>query len=244
MDSERPHIMVVDDDGRLRELLRKYLSENGYLVVSAEHAADARAKLALLAFDLIVLDLMMPGESGLEFAQRYRTTSDTPILMLTAMGETEDCIRGLEHGADDYITKPFEPRELLLRINAILKRAPRCSVSDAVPLEITLGRARFNIERGELSVDGESQRLTSQEIQLLKVLAEHPGETFSRDELIERTGAGMGSAGVGRSDLGTFGGGRAVDVQVMRLRRKIEPDPRLPRYLQTVRGRGYALIPD
>ncbi len=234
MDSERPHILVVDDDGRLRELLRKYLSENGYLVVSAEHAADARAKLAVLAFDLIVLDLMMPGESGLEFAQSYRTTSETPILMLTATGETEDRIRGLEHGADDYLTKPFEPRELLLRVNAILKRAPRPDVLDEAPQEITLGRARFNVERGELSVDGKPQRLTTQEIQLLKVLAEHPGEVFSRDELIERTGAGTG----------VLVGGRAVDVQVTRLRRKIEPDPKVPRYLQTVRGRGYALIPD
>ncbi len=239
MDADRPHILVVDDDGRLRELLRKYLSENGYIVVSAQHAADARAKLTLLAFDLIVLDLMMPGESGLEFAQGFRATSETPILMLTAMGETQDRIRGFEHGADDYLTKPFEPRELLLRVNAILKRAPRSGVQDVVVRNIALGRAHFDVARGELSVDGEPQRLTSQEVQLLKVLAERPGETFSREELIERTGAGAG-----RSGVNALGSGRAVDVQVTRLRRKIEADPKVPRYLQTVRGKGYALIPD
>lgn len=232
MEADLPHILVVDDDQRLRELLGKYLSENGYIVITAEHAADARAKLTSLAFDLIVLDLMMPGESGLEFAADYRTRSDVPILMLTAMGETEDRIRGLEAGADDYLTKPFEPRELLLRVNAILKRAPRTDEGDDGPREITMGAARFDVERGALSIDGEPQRLTSQEVQLLKVLAERPGQIFSRDDLMERT-SGTQS-----------GGGRAVDVQVTRLRRKIEPDPKLPRYLQTVRGKGYVLLPD
>lgn len=232
MEADLPHILVVDDDQRLRELLRKYLSENGYIVLTAEHAQDARAKLMVLAFDLIVLDLMMPGESGLEFAKGFRATSDVPILMLTAMGETEDRIRGLEAGADDYLTKPFEPRELLLRVNAILKRAPRPAEPDNGPREIAMGTARFDVERGVLSISGELQRLTSQEVQLLKVLAERPGQTFSREDLMERTGA-MHS-----------GGGRSVDVQVTRLRRKIEPDPKLPRYLQTVRGKGYVLLPD
>lgn len=232
MEADLPHILVVDDDQRLRELLRKYLSENGYIVLTAEHAQDARAKLALLTFDLIVLDLMMPGESGLDFAKGFRTTSNVPILMLTAMGETEDRIRGLEAGADDYLTKPFEPRELLLRVNAILKRAPKPVEPDNTPREITMGTACFDVVRGVLSIDGTPQRLTSQEVQLLKVLAERPGQTFSRDDLMERTG-GMQS-----------GGGRSVDVQVTRLRRKIEPDPKLPRYLQTVRGKGYVLLPD
>lgn len=232
MEADLPHILVVDDDQRLRELLRKYLSENGYIVLTAEHAADARAKLASLSFDLIVLDLMMPGESGLEFAADFRTTSDVPILMLTAMGETEDRIRGLEAGADDYLTKPFEPRELLLRVNAILKRTPRPAEETSGPREITMGAALFDVEHGTLSIDGVLQRLTSQEVQLLKVLAERPGQTFSRDDLMERTGSAQS------------GGGRAVDVQVTRLRRKIEPDPKLPRYLQTVRGKGYVLLPD
>ena len=236
MEADLPHILVVDDDHRLRELLRKYLSENGYIVLTAEHAQDARAKLTTFAFDLIVLDLMMPGESGLDFAADFRTTSDVPILMLTAMGETEDRIRGLEAGADDYLTKPFEPRELLLRVNAILKRTPRVDDAATGPSEITMGAAHFDVARGVLSIDGSPQRLTSQEVQLLKVLAERPGQTYSREDLMERTSAVQSGTAAG--------GGRSVDVQVTRLRRKIEPDPKLPRYLQTVRGKGYVLLPD
>ncbi|HEY9081444.1 response regulator [Magnetovibrio sp.] len=234
MVADLPHILVVDDDDRLRELLRKYLSDNGFIVISATDAANARAKLASLAFDLIVLDLMMPGESGLDFAADLRTTSDVPILMLTAMGEAEDRIRGLEHGADDYLTKPFEPRELLLRVNNILKRAPQRNDVDEAPRMITMGAASFDLDRGVLKVDDRPVRLTTVEVQLLKVLAERPGEPLSRDDLIERTGAGADASG----------GGRAVDVQVTRLRRKIEADPKLPRYLQTVRGKGYVLMPD
>ena len=227
MSADLPHILVVDDDARLSELLRKFLIDNGFLVATAGDAADARAKLASLAFDVIVLDLMMPGESGLEFAEDLRRTSEVPILMLTAMGEPEDRITGLEKGADDYLVKPFEPRELLLRIAEILRRAPR---PPEVPAEVVLGGARFDLERAELRRDGKLIRLTTVEATLLRALAERPGAVLSREELIRRTGAG--------------GGGRAVDVQVTRLRRKIETDPRLPRYLQTVRGRGYVLHPD
>ncbi len=227
MEPDQPHILVVDDDTRLRELLRKFLSENGFGVATASDAADARAKLGVLTFDLIVLDLMMPGESGLDFARALRRNSAVPILMLTAMGEAEDRIAGLETGADDYLAKPFEPRELLLRIHAILRRAP-------VPAEpaalVRLGDVTFDLERDSLSRDGEPIRLTDVETALLRALAERAGDVLGRDELIERTGAG--------------GGGRAVDVQVTRLRRKIEPDPKLPRYLQTVRGKGYVLRPD
>lgn len=222
-----PHVLVVDDDDRLRDLLSKYLTENGFLVASASDAADARAKLVGLAFDLIVLDLMMPGESGLDFALDLRRRGDVPILMLTAMGETEDRIRGLESGADDYLAKPFEPRELLLRIHSILRRAPPPPVA---LVEVRLGEIRFDPERDELSRGGRPIRLTPVEATLLKALAERPGTVLSRDELIARTGAA--------------GGGRAIDVQVTRLRRKIEPVPKLPRYLQTVRGKGYVLRPD
>ena len=234
MVSDLAHILVVDDDDRLRELLRKYLSDNGFIVISATDAQNARAKLASLAFDLIVLDLMMPGESGLEFAADLRTTSDVPILMLTAMAESEDRIRGLEHGADDYLTKPFEPRELLLRVNNILKRVPQSSNEDETSRIITMGAASFDLDRGVLKVDDQPVRLTTVEVQLLKVLGERPGEPLTRDDLIEHTGAGADASG----------GGRAVDVQVTRLRRKIETDPKLPRYLQTVRGKGYVLMPD
>ena len=227
MNADIPHVLVVDDDDRLRELLRKYLSENGFLVVTASDAADARAKLTTLAFDLIVLDLMMPGESGLDFDGDLRKESAVPILMLTAMGEPEDRIAGLERGADDYLAKPFEPRELLLRIHSILRRVPK---QPDEPVVVRLGDVLFDPEREELRRDGVPVRLTSIEAALLATLAENPGAILSREELGERTGAA--------------GGGRAVDVQVTRLRRKIEPDPRLPRYLQTVRGRGYVLRPD
>jgi len=227
MDAELPHILVVDDDDRLRELLRKFLSENGFLVSTASDAADARAKLTGLAFDLIVLDLMMPGESGLAFGADLRSRSAVPILMLTAMGEPEDRIAGLETGADDYLTKPFEPRELLLRIRSVLRRHPQ---GEAPRKEVRMGDVVFDPAREQLSRAGRPIRLTSVEASLLSALSERPGETLSRDELISLTGAG--------------GEGRAIDVQVTRLRRKIEPDPRLPRYLQTVRGRGYVLRPD
>lgn len=225
--AEQAHILVVDDDDRLRQLLVKYLSENGFVVVSAKDAADARSKLKGLEFDLIILDLMMPGESGIDFAINLRRTSDIPILMLTAMAEADDRVAGLETGADDYLAKPFEPRELLLRLHNILKRLPK---PKSEVIEVVLGDAVFYGARGELRVRGKAVRLTDIEIALLRVLAARPGDILSREELIELTG--------------TTGGGRAVDVQVTRLRRKIERDPKLPRYLQTVRGRGYLLRPD
>ncbi|HJO71316.1 MAG: response regulator transcription factor [Candidatus Brocadiia bacterium] len=227
MSANLPHILVVDDDDRLRDLLGKFLHENGILVATACDAADARAKLASLEFDLIVLDVMMPGESGLELCKDLRRKSTVPILMLTAMGEPEDRIAGLESGVDDYLSKPFEPRELLLRVYSILRRVAKPPVA---PPKIRMGDVMFDPGRDELRRHGQPVHLTSVEAALLKALAERPGEILSRDELYERTGAG--------------GGGRAVDVQVTRLRRKIEPDPRLPRYLQTVRGRGYVLRPD
>jgi two-component system phosphate regulon response regulator OmpR len=227
MSTDQPHILVVDDDERLLKLLARYLSEHGYVVTTACDASDADGKLASISFDLIVLDLMMPGESGLDFAARLRRTSGVPILMLTAMGEPDDRIFGLERGADDYMVKPFEPRELLLRIGNILKRIPR---PEPAPTEVRLGELVFDLERDELRQGDEIIRLTSVETALLKVLARRAGSPISREDLIELTGAA--------------GGDRAVDVQVTRLRRKIEDDPRDPRFLQTVRGKGYVLRTD
>ncbi len=227
MDADIPHILVVDDDDRLRELLRKYLSDNGFRVSVASDAADARVRMAGLTFDLLVLDLMMPGESGLEFAADMARTNPVPILMLTALGETENRIAGLESGADDYLTKPFEPRELLLRINNILKRAP---AAVEAPSRIGLGEVSYDLERFELSRNGEPIRLTDVEVALLNALVRRAGAVLSREDLTELTGA--------------TGGERAIDVQVTRLRRKIEANPKLPVYLHTVRGKGYVLRPD
>lgn len=222
-----PHILVVDDDTRLLSLLRKYLLENDYRVSTADAANAARLKMSGLQFDLIVLDRMMPGEDGLEFAKSIRQDSrqnrEIPILMLTAMGEASDRIDGLEAGADDYLSKPFEPRELLLRIEAILRRAKVEQLT-----ELSFGDYIFNIERGELFRNNELINLTSGESLLLKSLATSPGVPISREELSDSSG----------------NQGRAVDVQITRLRRKIEDDPKLPRHLQTVRGEGYVLWTD
>lgn len=226
--TELPHILVVDDDTRLRELLRKYLTEQGFRVTVAASAAEARAKLASLEFDLIVLDIMMPGESGLALTQSLRQTSRVPILLLTAMGEAEDRIAGLEQGADDYLPKPFEPRELSLRIRTILRRAaPEAAATTRV---LQLGPFSFDMERRILERGGSVVHLTEAEAALLLALAQSPGTAMSRDELNRQTGNDVNS--------------RTVDVQVTRLRRKIESDPRFPRYLQTVRGLGYVLRPD
>ncbi|HJO68441.1 MAG TPA: response regulator [Rhodospirillales bacterium] len=227
MEAEPAHILVVDDDDRLRELLRKFLSENGFLAATARHAEDARAKLASASFDLIVLDVMMPGENGFDLASDLGRNKTAAILMLTAMGETADRIKGLERGADDYLAKPFEPRELLLRIHSILRRRPR---PKDVSGRVVLGEVDFDLRRHELRRGGSLVRLTSVEATLLAALAERAGVVLGRDELNRLTGA--------------TGGGRAVDVQVTRLRRKIEPDPHLPRYLLTIRGQGYVLHPD
>jgi len=225
---DRPHILVVDDDTRLRELLRKYLTDQGYVVATAADAADARAKLAGLAFDLIVLDVMMPGEDGLSLTRWLHGIGGPPILLLTAMGEVDDRIRGLESGADDYLSKPFEPRELLLRIASILRRLPKPEPEPAA--QLGLGGFVWDIARSELRHGDEVVRLTTAETQLMEILAEAAGSAVSRDDLAARTGAAATP--------------RAVDVQVTRLRKKLEDDPRNPRYLQTVRGQGYLLRPD
>lgn len=225
---EQPHILVVDDDKRLRELLRKYLSEQGFRVTVAADAGDARHKLQSIAFDLLVLDIMMPGESGLDLTQSLRKNSDVPILMLTAMGEPDDRISGLERGADDYLSKPFEPRELVLRIRTILKRA--AVEIPAMRREVRFGGFVFDLDRRSLRRAGVDIRLTSAEAALLQALAAAPGVVQSREALGQHSDP--------------VGGSRMVDVRMTRLRRKIEADPRFPRHLLTVRGRGYQLQAD
>lgn len=227
------HLLIVDDDERIRTLLQKFLMRNGFLVTAARDAAHARRILAGLDFDLIVLDVMMPGEDGLEFTRSLRETSSVPILLLTAKGETDNRIDGLEAGADDYLPKPFEPKELLLRINAILRRVPETSVSEATPKVLTLGPIRYDVERGEMWQGDELVRLTATEMQLMKIFSASCNEPISRAKLVEDLGRDHGQAQE-----------RAVDVQITRLRRKIEADPKQPRYLQTVRGAGYMLSPD
>lgn len=223
----RPHILVVDDDKRLRALLQKYLRDNGFAVTTAADAEEARARVSGITFDLIVLDVMMPGENGLDFTHWLRRRNDVPILLLTARGERDDRIAGLEAGADDYLLKPFEPRELILRIESILRRIER---PPEAARQVSLGRWRFDPDREELHNGEEAVRLTSTEATLLRILAQSPNEILSRETLCER-GAISGNA-------------RSIDVQVTRLRRKIEDDPRVPRYLHTVRGEGYVLRPD
>jgi two-component system, OmpR family, phosphate regulon response regulator OmpR len=219
------HLLVVDDDRRLRELLSRYLQREGYRVTTAKNASDARVKLDGLAFDLLILDVMMPGESGFELAKSVRTTSQVPILMLTARAETEHRINGLEIGADDYMAKPFEARELSLRVASILKRAQPTPTPPAE--SVRFGPFVFHIARGELRRGDELIHLTDREKDILRLLAASPGETVPRLSL-----AGTGAAA----------GERAVDVQVNRLRRKIETDPTNPLYLQAVRGVGYRLL--
>ncbi|MFN4283827.1 MAG: response regulator [Alphaproteobacteria bacterium] len=243
VETDAPHVLVVDDDRRLRDLLQRYLSENGFRVTTAGDAALARAKLASIAFDLIVLDVMMPGETGLDLTASLRAASmpkhsRVPILLLTAMGEAADRIRGLERGADDYLPKPFEPRELVLRIKTILARVREPAPKATPPQLLRFGDYLFYPARDELRRGTVIVRLTSGEAALLRALAETPGEPVSREELSRKTGPLDDKAGA--SDGAT----RAVDVQVTRLRRKIEADPKEPRYLQTVRGQGYVLRPD
>lgn len=228
MTDEARHILVVDDDSRLRDLLRRYLIEQEFRVTTARDAATARAQMAAFRFDLVVLDIMMPGETGLELTRALREDGEVPVLLLSAMAESDDRIAGLASGADDYLTKPFEPRELVLRIDAILRRTRK---SIPPPLSaITFGSYCFDLEREELRRGEDYVRLTAAEISLLKALARQPGVPVSRDALA--------------ADSPIINSARTIDVQMTRLRRKIEANPKYPRYLQTVRGTGYLLMPD
>lgn len=227
------HLLIVDDDERIRTLLQQFLSRNGFWTTAARDAEHARRLLDGLDFDLIVLDVMMPGDDGITFTRELREKMQTPILLLTAKGESTDRISGLEAGADDYLPKPFEPKELLLRINAILRRVPQSDDVMERPKSLQLGEYNYDIERGELWDGDTIVRLTATEVALLRIFSARPGEAISRSKLVEDLGRDKGQAQE-----------RAVDVQITRLRRKIEADPKQPRYLQTVRGAGYMLAPD
>ena len=228
MAEDQPHILVVDDDSRLRDLLRRYLSDNGFRVSMAGDAAAARTQLNSVDFDLIVLDVMMPGETGVQFTRTLRQESAVPILMLTAMGEAEDRIDGLESGADDYLAKPFEPRELLLRIRTVLRRSRGPAPVEApARRHVRFGGFVFDLGRGELFRGHARVRLTDVERSPLASLAEAADAALTREDLVARSAVN--------------GNMRTIDVQITRLRRKIETDPKFPRYLQTVRGKGYML---
>jgi two-component system phosphate regulon response regulator OmpR len=221
---DAPHLLVVDDDTRIRTLLKRFLGEHGFRVTVAANAADARRKLEGLDFDLIVLDLMMPGESGVELTVALRETKDVPILMLTALSETDKRVAGLEAGADDYLPKPFDPRELVLRVNNILRRGGPHGTPKLE--QVVFGPYTFQIARRELKRSGKVLKLTDREQEIMSIFAERVGETIPRHELVGD------DAEVGE---------RTIDVQINRLRRKIERDPSNPVWLQTVRGVGYRL---
>lgn len=226
-DGKKPHVLVIDDDDRIRELLSRYLHEQGFVVATAKDAFHAEEVLKRAFFDVLVVDVMMPGKTGFEFTSDLRKKSDVPVLLLTARTETDDRIAGLETGADDYLAKPFEPKELLLRLKAILRRRPERIDTKA---GFQLGQWFYDAEQKELQKDGEVSCLTFVEANLLEILATHSGRILSREELARL--------------CGLDGNDRTIDVQVTRLRRKIEDDSRAPRYLQTIRGQGYMLRVD
>ena len=226
---EAPHLLVVDDDSRIRTLISRFLVENGFRVTVAQSAEEARKKMAIMDFDLLIVDVMMPGESGMDFTAAVRSGSAVPILMLTARSETESRIRGLELGADDYLAKPFDPRELLLRINNILKRGAAPAAPRPRGGDLRFGPFVWDGERDELRRGDEIVRLTDNELRLMRMFGERPGEIIPRHEIVQ-----------GESALGD----RTADVQINRLRRKIEADQANPLHLVTVRGQGYRLKTD
>lgn len=227
--AEKTHLLVVDDDNRIRELLLRYLTQGGYVVVAVESAAAASDALAIMNFDLVILDVMMPGMTGTEWARALRAQGvDTPILLLTAMGEAGDRIKGLESGVDDYLVKPFEPRELQLRIEAILRRRP---APDLARTRFKLGEWQIDLAREEITGDdGQAQKLTAVDIKLLRALLARAGQVVARDDL-------AAACGVNPDE-------RTIDVQITRLRRKLNDDPRTPRFIATLRGQGYELRTD
>ncbi|MGA0790106.1 MAG: response regulator [Pelagibacteraceae bacterium] len=226
MQEDKKHILIVDDDDRIRELLREYLQNNNFYTTTAKDSLDAKKKISLLKFDLIILDIMMPGQSGLELTREIKEKSDQPIILLTAMGETSDRISGLETGADDYLPKPFEPKELLLRIKNILKRIK--SGKNLNPV-LKFGDIRVDLEKMSIKSKKGITKLNTAEKALLEKMILSVGQIFQRDQI---------------SQIIKLTKERAVDVMITRLRQKIEPDPKNPKYLQTVRGNGYVLWTD
>ncbi|MEM6811743.1 MAG: response regulator transcription factor [Pseudomonadota bacterium] len=220
----RPHILVVDDDDRIRELVKKYLTKQDFIVSSAQSAQEASDIMKHFVYDILVLDVMMPGQTGFEFTEELRKSSDIPIILLTALSETDDRVEGLTSGADDYLTKPFDPRELVLRIEAILRRRPK-EIFESSKLQI--GPWFFDPDYAELKSDERHVKLTDSEVNLLKTLGQKAGELYHRESLSEECGFDPLK--------------RTIDVQVTRLRRKLEDNSDNPRYLQTVRGKGYVL---
>lgn len=227
MIGKKTHILVVDDDTRLRSLLTRFLRENDFMVSAAKGASEARDMLKEYKFDILIVDIMMPNETGLEFLSKLRKEDNVPVILLTAMSEAGDRINGLELGADDYLAKPFEPKELVLRIRNILKRAPQ--EVDKVNSKLNLGLCWYDLDKKELTnKQGQIIHITPVEQAMLSMLGQKSGQIFSRERLAELLGAGQGP--------------RSIDVQVTRLRKKIEKDSKNPRYLQTVRGKGYMLL--
>ena len=216
------HILVVDDDDRIRELVKQYLNENKFLVTTAKDALDAKRKIEIVKFDIIILDVMMPGESGLSLTQEVKKNNPTPIILLTAKGKVEDRIEGLELGADDYLGKPFEPKELLLRIKNILEKTQKITL----PKEIYVGNALINLEKLNIKIDNQTRKINTNEKKVLEKMLESPGKVFSRNDIGKTINLSKE---------------RTVDVLITRLRQKIETNPKKPKYLQTIRGSGYVL---
>ena len=223
---EKKHILIVDDDDRLRELIKEYLENNDFYITTAKHAEDAKNKIKLIKFDLIILDIMMPGQNGLDLTKEIKSTSDQPIILLTAMGETSDRVFGLETGADDYLPKPFEPKELLLRIKNILKRIKKNKNLNPI---LKFGDIKVDLEKMSIVSKKGEAKLNAAEKSLLEKMVLSAGQIFQRDQI---------------SKIVKLSKERAVDVMITRLRQKIEPDPKNPKYLQTVRGNGYVLWTD
>jgi len=223
MDNSKTHILVVDDDDKIRELLKQYLKSNDFFVSTAINAADAEEKLKIVKFDLAIIDIMMPGKDGLQLTKEIRETIDLPIILLTAKGESEDRIKGLEVGAEDYLPKPFEPKELLLRIKNIIKRLKK---NNSIITPVKIGKANINLKKMEIQKDKKITKINANEKTLLENMISSAGKIFSREEI---------------SKITHLTQERSIDVLVTRLRQKIEPDPKNPKYLQTVRGTGYVL---
>lgn len=223
---EKKHILIVDDDDRIRELIKEYLENNDFYITTAKHAEDAKNKIKLIKFDLIILDIMMPGQNGLDLTKEIKSTSDQPIILLTAMGETSDRVFGLETGADDYLPKPFEPKELLLRITNILKRIKKNKNLNPI---LKFGDIKVDLEKMSIVSKKGEAKLNAAEKSLLEKMVLSAGQIFQRDQI---------------SKIVKLSKERAVDVMITRLRQKIEPDPKNPKYLQTVRGNGYVLWTD